>query len=57
MGSKRNNRNNLKHTRCEASRHFRIKKKEYLKDKINGLATNRKNKTIRDLYTGRVRNI
>jgi hypothetical protein len=30
-----------------------IKKKEYLKDKINDLATNSKNKNIRDLYRGR----
>jgi hypothetical protein len=26
------------------------KKRKYLKDKINELATNRKNKNIRDLY-------
>jgi hypothetical protein len=36
--------------RCEACRYFRNKKKEYLKDKINELATNSKNKNIRDLY-------
>jgi chemotaxis methyl-accepting protein methylase len=36
--------------RCEASRHFRNKKKEYLEDRINELATNCKNKNIRDLY-------
>jgi hypothetical protein len=29
-----------------------IKKKEYLKDKINELETNSKNKNIRDLYRG-----
>jgi hypothetical protein len=40
--------NNLKH---EASRHFRNKKREYLKGKINELETNSKNKNIRDLYT------
>jgi hypothetical protein len=34
----------------KASRYFRTKKKEYLKDKINELATNSKNKKIRDLY-------
>jgi hypothetical protein len=28
------------------------KKKEYLKEKINELATNDKNKNIRDLYRG-----
>jgi hypothetical protein len=27
-------------------------KREYMKDKINELATNYKNKNIRDLYTG-----
>jgi hypothetical protein len=32
--------------RYEGSRHFRRKKRrEYLKDKINGLASNRNNKT------------
>jgi hypothetical protein len=36
--------------RCEANRHSRIKKKEYLKDKINELAKNSKNKNIRDLF-------
>jgi hypothetical protein len=29
-----------------------IKKREYLKDKINELGTNSKNKNIRDLYRG-----
>jgi hypothetical protein len=38
--------------RREASRYFRNKKREYLKDKINELATNSKNKNIRDLYRG-----
>jgi hypothetical protein len=38
--------NNIKR---EASRHFR-NKKDYLKDKINELATDSKNKNIRDLY-------
>jgi hypothetical protein len=37
--------NNVKH---EASRYFRNKKREYLKDKINELATNTKNKNIRE---------
>jgi hypothetical protein len=40
----------LNNIRCEASRHFRNKKGEYLKDRINKLATNIKN--IRDLYRG-----
>jgi hypothetical protein len=44
------NGDNLKHIRREASRHFRNKKREYLKDKINELATNGKNKNIRYLY-------
>jgi hypothetical protein len=34
----------------EASRHFRNKKREYLKDKINELAKNSKAKNIIDLY-------
>jgi uncharacterized protein YaaR (DUF327 family) len=46
------NGDNLNNVRCEASRHFRNKKREYLKDKINELATNSKNKNIRDLYRG-----
>jgi hypothetical protein len=44
------NGDNLNNVRREASRHFKIKKREYLKDKINELATNSKNKDIRDLY-------
>jgi hypothetical protein len=43
------NRNNV---RREASRYFKNTKREYLKDKINELATNSKNKNIRDLYRG-----
>jgi hypothetical protein len=38
--------------RREASRHFRHKKREYLKDKIKELESNSKNKNIRDLYRG-----
>jgi hypothetical protein len=38
------NGDNLNNVRREASRHFRNKKKEYLKEKINELATNSKNK-------------
>jgi hypothetical protein len=44
------NEDNLNNVRREASRYFRNKKREYLKDKINDLATNSKNKNIRDLY-------
>jgi hypothetical protein len=46
------NRDNLKTVRSESSRYFREKSREYLKDKINYLATNSKNKNIRDLYRG-----
>jgi hypothetical protein len=46
------NGDNLKNVRHEASRHFRNKMREYLKDKINKLATNRKNKNIRGLFRG-----
>jgi hypothetical protein len=40
------NGDNLNNVRREASRYFRNKKREYLKDKINELATNSKNKNI-----------
>jgi hypothetical protein len=46
------NEDNLSDVRQEASRHFRNKKREYLKDKINKLESNSKNKNIRDLYRG-----
>jgi hypothetical protein len=42
----------LKNKIHECSRKFRNKKREYLKDKIDELATNSKNKNIRDLYRG-----
>jgi hypothetical protein len=42
------NGDNMNSVRHEASRHFRNKKREYLKGKINELATNSKNKNIRD---------
>jgi hypothetical protein len=44
------NGDNLNNIRCETSRHFRNKKKEYLKDNISEPATNSRNKNIRDLY-------
>jgi hypothetical protein len=44
------NEDNLSNVRQEASRHFRKKKKEYLKHKINELESNSKNNNIRDLY-------
>jgi len=43
------NLDNLNSVRREATRHFRNKKKEYIKAKINELETNNKNKNIRDL--------
>jgi hypothetical protein len=46
-------RDNLNNIRHDASGHFRNKKREYLKDKINEHTTNSKNKNIRDLYGGR----
>jgi hypothetical protein len=46
------NGDNVNDIKCEASRHFRNKKGEYLKHKINECATNNKNKNIRDLYRG-----
>jgi hypothetical protein len=45
------NGNNLNNGRREVSRHFKNKKREYLKDKFNEFATNNK-KNIRDLYKG-----
>jgi hypothetical protein len=46
------NGDNLNNVRHGASRHFRNKEKQYVKDKINDLATNNKNKNIIDLYRG-----
>jgi hypothetical protein len=40
----------VNNVRREASRYFRNKKREYLKDKINDLAMNSKTMNIRDLY-------
>jgi hypothetical protein len=45
------NEDNLRVKR-KASRHFRNKKMEYLKDKITEIELNSKNKNIRDLYRG-----
>jgi hypothetical protein len=41
---------NLKNGRPEASRHFRNKKKQYMKATIDELETNSKIKNIRDWY-------
>ena len=46
------NAENLNNVRREASRHFRNRKKAYLKAKIKELETNSKIKNIRDLYRG-----
>jgi hypothetical protein len=46
------NEDNLSNVRQEAIRHFRNKKMEYFKDKINEHESNNKNKNIRDLYRG-----
>jgi len=43
---------NVNNVRREASKHFRSKKNEYLKAKIEVLVTNSKIKNIRDLYRG-----
>jgi hypothetical protein len=44
------NGDNLNNIRCEASRYFRNKKREYLRDKIIELAMNSKGKNFGDLY-------
>jgi hypothetical protein len=46
------NENYLRIVRSEASRRFRNKKREYLKQKITDIELNSKNKNIRDLYRG-----
>jgi hypothetical protein len=46
------NGDNVGNVRHEASRTFRTKKREYLKDKINKFETNNKIKNIRDLCRG-----
>ena len=46
------NLHDLNNVRREASRHFRNKKKVYLKAKIRELGTNSKMKNTRDLYRG-----
>jgi lipopolysaccharide export system protein LptC len=46
------NGDNPNNIRRKASRYLGNKKRGYLKDKMNELATNSKNKIIRDLYRG-----
>ena len=48
----RRNVDNLNNIRRDASRHFRNKKKAYLKAKIEELETKSKIKNIRDFYRG-----
>jgi dsDNA-specific endonuclease/ATPase MutS2 len=48
----RNNVDDLKNVRRDASRHFRNKNKAYLKVKIEELDTNSKINNVRDLYRG-----
>jgi hypothetical protein len=43
------NRVNLNNRRHEANSHFRNKRREYLKENVNGRATNSKYKNIKDL--------
>jgi len=43
---------NLNNTSREVSKHFRNKKKEYLRAKIEELETKSKVQNIRDLYRG-----
>jgi hypothetical protein len=44
------NGDNTDDVRCKASRSFRTQKRKYLKDKINELETDSKNRSIRDLH-------
>jgi hypothetical protein len=44
------NTDNLRNVRRETSRHFRNKKREYLKGKINRIELNSKTKNIRHMY-------
>ena len=48
----RSNVDNLNNVRRDASRHFSIKKKTYLKSKIEELETKSKINNIRNLYRG-----
>jgi hypothetical protein len=50
LGPSQSNVDSLNNVRREASRHFRNKKKKYLKAKIEELETNSKIKSIRDFY-------
>jgi hypothetical protein len=41
---------NVQNLRCDTSKTFRNKKREYLKDENNEIQSNNKNKNNRDLY-------
>jgi len=49
---RQSNVDDLNNVRREVSRHFRDKKKAYLRAKIEEIETNRKIQNIRDLYRG-----
>ena len=51
-GPSQSNVDNLNNVRREVSRHFRNKKKAYLRAKIEELETNNKIQNIGDLYRG-----
>jgi hypothetical protein len=50
LGPSEANEDNLSDIRREARRHFRNKKREYLKAKTNEVESNSRNKNIRELY-------
>jgi hypothetical protein len=49
-GSRQNKWGQSEQYKTTASRHFRNRKRKYLKNKIDELATNSENKNIRDMY-------
>jgi hypothetical protein len=49
-GASEANEDNVSNVRWEDRRHVRNGKREYLKDEINELGSNSKNKNIKDLY-------
>jgi hypothetical protein len=44
------NEDNLNNVRREAGRHYRKKKRVYLKDKLSELESDSMNKNVKDLY-------
>ena len=55
QNSNQKNADSLNNVRREASRHFRNKKKEHLKTKIDKLETNSEIKNMTDLYRVKVK--